>query len=238
MQPGVVLDQLNAQLRAHGLWFPVDVSTSAQATIGGMAGNNSCGSRSIRYGNMVHNVFGHRRLAADGEVFAFGPAQDVAAGSPRSRGLIDSMRRHRRSAKRPRSRRAGPEGAAARGGYNLDMVLPRTSANLAQLLAHCSSAPKVRWVTSSAAPPAVAVSAARRFSASCHFPTFYRAMDRTQHIVELGPDAVELVDRTMIDLALANPAFRPVVERSSAASRTRSCWWSSRATIAPRSCAS
>src|SRR6267154_1683061 len=56
VQPGVVLDSLNAQLRRHGLWFPVDVSTSAQATLGGMAGNNSCGSRSIRYGNMVHNV--------------------------------------------------------------------------------------------------------------------------------------------------------------------------------------
>jgi FAD/FMN-containing dehydrogenase len=54
--PGVVLDTLNAALKAHGVWFPVDISTSAQATLGGMAGNNSCGSRSIRYGNMVHNV--------------------------------------------------------------------------------------------------------------------------------------------------------------------------------------
>ena len=45
VQPGVVLDALNARLREHALWFPVDVSTSAQATLGGMAGNNSCGSR-------------------------------------------------------------------------------------------------------------------------------------------------------------------------------------------------
>ena len=56
VEPGVVLDQLNAWLKPHGLWFPVDVSTSAQATLGGMAGKNSCGSRSIAYGNMVHNV--------------------------------------------------------------------------------------------------------------------------------------------------------------------------------------
>src|SRR5262249_274086 len=41
VEPGVVLDTLNAQLKPHGLWFPVDVSTSAQATLGGMAGNNS-----------------------------------------------------------------------------------------------------------------------------------------------------------------------------------------------------
>src|SRR3954468_15414227 len=56
VQPGLVLDRLNRQLKAHGLFFPVDVSTGAQATLGGMAGNNSCGTRSLRYGNMVHNV--------------------------------------------------------------------------------------------------------------------------------------------------------------------------------------
>ncbi|HET8832791.1 MAG TPA: FAD-binding oxidoreductase, partial [Casimicrobiaceae bacterium] len=43
VEPGIVLDALNERLRQHGLWFPVDVSTSAQATLGGMAGNNSCG---------------------------------------------------------------------------------------------------------------------------------------------------------------------------------------------------
>src|ERR1044071_986970 len=56
VEPGIVLDALNAELKAHGLWYPVDVSTSAQATIGGMTANNSCGARSLRYGNMVHNV--------------------------------------------------------------------------------------------------------------------------------------------------------------------------------------
>jgi len=48
VQPGIVLDHLNAWLKPHGLWFPVDVSTAAQCTIGGMTGNNSCGSRSIQ----------------------------------------------------------------------------------------------------------------------------------------------------------------------------------------------
>ncbi|MGV3571733.1 MAG: FAD-binding oxidoreductase, partial [Ramlibacter sp.] len=51
VEPGIVLDHLNAQLKNSGLWYPVDVSTAAQATLGGMAGNNSCGSRSIAYGN-------------------------------------------------------------------------------------------------------------------------------------------------------------------------------------------
>ena len=83
VQPGVVLDQLNAFLKPHDLWFPVDVSTSAQATIGGMAGNNSCGSRSIQYGNMVHNVLGIDAILADGSEIAFGP--------------VDGMRRSGRS---------------------------------------------------------------------------------------------------------------------------------------------
>src|SRR5687768_8446603 len=72
VQPGVVLDQLNAYLKPHGLWYPVDVSTSAQATIGGMTGNNSCGSRSIRYGNMVHNVRAVDAVMPDGSAFHFG----------------------------------------------------------------------------------------------------------------------------------------------------------------------
>src|SRR5205814_3355824 len=78
VEPGVVLDALNAQLRPHALWFPVDVSTSAQATIGGMAGNNSCGSRSIRYGNMVHNVLGIDTLLADGAAVSFGPMKEAS----------------------------------------------------------------------------------------------------------------------------------------------------------------
>ena len=90
VQPGVVLDQLNAFLQPHGLWLPVDVSTSAQATIGGMAGNNSCGSRSIAYGNMVHNVVGIDAILADGSEIAFGPLPRCRA---RGRGgaLIDAL---------------------------------------------------------------------------------------------------------------------------------------------------
>src|SRR5262245_7888168 len=73
VQPGMVLDHLNAHLRPHGLWYPVDVSTSAQATLGGMAGNNSCGSRSIAYGNMVHNVLAIDAVTVGGDRWHFGP---------------------------------------------------------------------------------------------------------------------------------------------------------------------
>ena len=69
VEPGLVLDHLNAKLKSSGLWFPVDVSTAAQATIGGMSGNNSCGSRSIAYGNMVDNVLGIDAWLSDNQRF-------------------------------------------------------------------------------------------------------------------------------------------------------------------------
>ena len=67
-----------------GCGFPVDVSTSAQATLGGMAGNNSCGSRSIAYGNMVHNVLGHRCVAVRRRRVEFGPVAIARTGAPRA----------------------------------------------------------------------------------------------------------------------------------------------------------
>ena len=66
VEPGIVLDDLNRQLRPYGLWFPVDVSTSSRATIGGMTANNSCGGRSIRYGIMRDNVLSIDGILADG----------------------------------------------------------------------------------------------------------------------------------------------------------------------------
>ena len=66
VQPGLVLDHLNRYLKPHGLFYPVDVSTANRATLGGMTGNNSCGARSIRYGNMVHNVLSVEALLANG----------------------------------------------------------------------------------------------------------------------------------------------------------------------------
>ncbi|WP_300651967.1 FAD-binding oxidoreductase, partial [Hydrogenophaga sp.] len=89
VEPGLVLDHLNAQLKPHGLWYPVDVSTSAQATLGGMAGNNSCGSRSVAYGNMVHNVLGAQAWLADGSLIDFG---DHASASPQARAIGNFVR--------------------------------------------------------------------------------------------------------------------------------------------------
>ena len=72
VQPGIVLDELNRFLKPYGLFFPVDVSTSSRATIGGMTGNNSCGGRSIRYGMMRDNVLNIEAVLSDGSLYNFG----------------------------------------------------------------------------------------------------------------------------------------------------------------------
>src|SRR5579871_5238262 len=80
VEPGIVLDDLNRQLKKHGLWFPVDVSTASRATIGGMAGNNSCGGRSLRYGTMRDNTLSMDAALADGTLMHFGEVpRDLAA---------------------------------------------------------------------------------------------------------------------------------------------------------------
>jgi FAD/FMN-containing dehydrogenase/Fe-S oxidoreductase len=208
VQPGVVLDRLNAFLRPHGLWFPVDVSTSAQATIGGMAGNNSCGSRSIRYGNMVHNVLAIEAWLATGDELTFGPVAELERGSSAYRALIDKV--HviaSRDAAEIDAR--WPKVLRRVQGYNLDMVVPRAPHNLAHLLVGSEGtlAYFQRLRLKLAPIPK------HRVLGVCHFPTFYRAMDASQHIAKLDPDAVELVDRTMIDLARGNPAYLSIVER-------------------------
>jgi len=210
VQPGVVLDQLNAMLRPHGLWFPVDVSTSAQATIGGMTGNNSCGSRSIAYGNMVHNVLAGQAMLGTGERYTFGPIAEnpQAASWPTGYRELATFLRAIYEREKDEIEARFPKVLRKVAGYNLDHLGP-PHANAAHLLVgsegtlayferiHIKLAPLPQ----------------NRTLGVCHFTRFYDAMDAAQHIVKLGPIAVELVDRTMIGLARENAAFRPVVDR-------------------------
>ena len=216
VEPGLVLDHLNAWLKPHGLWFPVDVSTSAQATIGGMAGNNSCGSRSIEYGNMVHNVLGIDAILADGTEAHFGPLAAVT-GSGRVRELADALTA---IAAREQSEiaRMVPKVLRRVGGYNIDIFHPQSerpytpdhSVNLAHLLVGSEGTLAYsRQIDLKLAPVP-----RHKTLGVVNFSTFHQAMALTQDIVKLGPSAVELVDRTMIDLSRHNPAFRPVIEHA------------------------
>ena len=80
VEPGITLGALNDALKAHGVFYPVDPSTWQRCTIGGMAGNNSCGSKSIRYGLMADNVLAIDALLADGTRFRFCDLPDNLGG--------------------------------------------------------------------------------------------------------------------------------------------------------------
>lgn len=213
VEPGLVLDHLNAALKKHGLWYPVDVSTSAQATLGGMAGNNSCGSRSIAYGNMVHNVLGAEVWTSDGTLLSLG---DYAHSSGQSRALGDYVRTLAEQLA-PEIDARWPKVMRRVGGYNLDIFRNQSerpytrggTVNLAHLLIGSEGTlalTKNLTLQLSELPRAKVLGVV-------NFPTFYAAMDAAQHIVKLGGglSAVELVDRTMIELSLKNPAFAPTV---------------------------
>jgi len=207
VQPGMVLDQLNRRLKASGLWYPVDVSTANRATIGGMTGNNSCGARSIRYGNMVHNVRSVEALLADGSRAHFCKAGDENQLALPSSHLLEQLRQlGQREADEIRSR--FPDLLRRVGGYNIDELL-KQEPNFASLLVGSEGTLGFfQRIHLNLQPIPL-----NKVLGVCHFPTFYEAMDSTQHIVNLNPSAVELVDRTMIDLARDIPIFAETVNQ-------------------------
>jgi FAD/FMN-containing dehydrogenase/Fe-S oxidoreductase len=211
VEPGIVLDDLNRQLKPHGLWFPVDISTASRATIGGMAGNNSCGARSLRYGVTRDNVLSMDAVLADGSAAHFGPVgaglRDLPAGSP-LRPLAEHLlaigvrESDEIAARYPKVQRRV-------GGYNLDALAANAPLhNLAHILVGSEGTLGFSTRIELKLWPLLG----RRAVGACHFGRFYDAMDAAQHIVKLKPIAVELVDRTMIELARNIDMFRPTID--------------------------
>ena len=206
VEPGLVLDQLNRWLKPHGLFYPVDVSTGNRATLGGMAGNNSCGARSIRYGNMVHNVRAIDAILADGSSAHFADLKNF----PEDDSQADLARKLKQLGQREADEIAGrfPQLLRRVGGYNIDELVDTETGNLGRLLVGSEGTLAYftqLHLTLQPIPP-------HKVLGVCHFPNFHQAMASAQHIVKLDPSAVELVDRTMIDLSREIPLFRATVD--------------------------
>jgi FAD/FMN-containing dehydrogenase/Fe-S oxidoreductase len=212
VEPGIAMDDLNRQIKASGLWFPVDVSTSSRATIGGMTGNNSCGTRSIRYGIMRDNVSAIDAVLASGAKGRFTTLpvnfdrvnvadeigelfRDLVALGDRGRQIIAD---------------AFPDVSRRVGGYLVDALAPDAGQpiNMATLL--CGS--EGTLAVSQRIKIKLSDQPTNKALGVCHFPTFRSAMEAAQHIVKLGPVAVEVVDATLIRLARDIEMFRPVME--------------------------
>ena len=211
VEPGIVLDELNRRLKPYGLWFPVDVSTASRATIGGMTANNSCGGRSLRYGTMRDNVRSIDAMLADGTKAHFGPVaaglSNLPAGSPvrpLARSLLDIGLREADEieAHFPKVQRRV-------GGYNLDSFAPNAPQhNLAHILLGSEGTLAFSTRIELKLSPVLG----KRALGACHFGSFYEAMNAAQHLVKLKPIAVELIDRTMLELAAEIAMFRPTLK--------------------------
>ncbi len=213
VEPGLVLGHLNASLKPHGLFFPVDPSTHSRCTLGGMAGNNSCGSKSIRYGLMADNVLAIDALLADGTRHRFGSMPDNLGGDTPA-GIAALVQRLRALGAAEAEEIAARFPAQLRrvGGYNIEALTPAARRagrdNLARLLVGSEGTLAFSTALQLTLQPVLP----RKVLGVCQFPTFRAAMEASRHLVALGPEAVELVDRTMIDLGRSIPIYRATID--------------------------
>ena len=167
--------------------FILDVSTGNRATLGGMAGNNSCGARSLRYGNMVHNLRAIDALLADGTAAHFGALKDAGEQGPPAELLRKLIELGRSEAEE--IERRFPKLLRRVGGYNIDELVDSNTGNLGRLLVGSEGTLAFFTRLQLDLQPIPT----HKVLGVCHFPAFHQAMDSTQHIVKLDPSAVELV---------------------------------------------
>ena len=205
VEPGIVLDQLNAYLKPYGLWYPVDVSTSSRATIGGMTGNNSCGSRSLYYGNMVNNVLAVEAILDDGTIHTFEDINknylEITNDQNRQYQIIKKFLDIKEKTKEEIDLHF-PITQRRVGGYNIDLINPNgfnTSNILVGSEGTLSLFKKIKlklWEIPK-----------QKVLGVCFFQKFNEAMALTKEMVKLKPTTVELLDKNLIDLAKAIPLY-------------------------------
>ncbi len=223
VEPGIVLDELNAQLKPHGLHLPLDLSTANRATIGGMIANNSAGTRSVIYGKTIDYVESLEVVLADGRLAHMGPLSDADLQAKLAQDDLEgaAYRTVRRlsTGLEAEIRQRYPRILRRVGGYNLDEFVPKEPAtaapvgaparqpfNLARILVGSEGtlgltvAAKLRLLP----PPP------QRALCSVQFDDLLEAMAATPLILEHGPSAVELMDRFLLDKTRGRIEFAPL----------------------------
>jgi FAD/FMN-containing dehydrogenase/Fe-S oxidoreductase len=200
VEPGLVLDELNAQLRQHGLRFAPDVSTASRATIGGMMANNSSGARSVIYGKTIDHVIEQEVVLSDGSVVHFRPLDAAELAGKRSesslegacyRAVADLATQHREVILR-----RYPQVLRRVGGYNLDeFVTPDRPFNLAKLMVGSEG---TLGVVLSAKVNLVPLPKAKAVMA-IQFASLLESLAATPLILRHGPSAVEVMDKSILD---------------------------------------
>ena len=211
VQPGVVQEQLNLAAARHGLTFGPDTSTSNRATLGGMIGNNSAGSQSVRYGMTIDHVLALDVVLSDASTAAFGPlsAADLAARAARPN-LEGAICRElpALAARNAEAIATGyPRFWRQSGGYRLDRLAGRGGPgglDLARLVVGSEGT----LVTVVAAELALVPAPRHRVIAVGHFTSAEAAIDATGDALACQPAAVELIDRAILELARSKLEYR------------------------------
>ncbi|HJP77638.1 MAG TPA: FAD-linked oxidase C-terminal domain-containing protein [Pseudonocardiaceae bacterium] len=195
VEPGVVQDQLNRAAAAHGLMFGPDTSTSNRATIGGMIGNNSAGSGSIRYGMTIDHVRELDVVLSDATTAHFGPALPAGGLAGRIGRELPALARANASAIAD----GFPKFWRRAGGYRLDRIPADGPLDLAKFVVGSEGTLVV--VTSALVD--LVPKPKRTVIAVGHFDSVLAAIAATEDALACDPSGVEMMDRTILDLSRA-----------------------------------
>ncbi len=204
IQPGVVLDELNAQLRPHGLWFAPDVSPSNRATLGGMMGNNASGARSIIYGRTMEHILEMKVALADAQVILARTFTDdeliAKLGLPGLEGELYRQVQRLTTTHRDEILKRYPKIMRRVGGYALDEFVDGKPFSLVRLLVSSEGTLATTLEAKISLEPRPRMTALMVI----HYQTMLDALESTMEVLTTGPSAVELVDKYVMDLTRAS----------------------------------
>ena len=200
VEPGVVLDDLNAQLRPHGVRFAPDISTASRATIGGMMANNSSGARSVLYGKTIDHVLDQEVVLSNGSVVSFGPlTPDALEAASEGSSLAAQCYRVVRGVTADHAgeiERRFPKVVRRVGGYNLDeFIRPGQPFNMTKLMVGSEG---TLGVVLSARLNLVPLPKAKAVMV-IQFADLLESLTATPVILRHRPSAVEVMDRFILD---------------------------------------
>ncbi len=204
VQPGMARDDLNVVLKEHGLIFAPDPATSSRANIGGMIGNNSSGTKSILYGKTVDHVLELKTVLSNGDVCTFGEldAAELAKKTQLSNreGEIYKQFQPLINNNKAAIEAAFPKVMRRVQGYNLDEFIHTDHWNLAKLV--CGSEGTLA-VTLEAK---LNLELLPKYKSVCvvHFADVLEAIQAVETMLEFQPSAVEILDKTVVDLSRKN----------------------------------
>jgi FAD/FMN-containing dehydrogenase/Fe-S oxidoreductase len=188
VQPGTVLDDLQWAAAPHGLRFGPDPSTHSRCTIGGMIGNNACGSRALGYGRTSDHVLGLDVLTGGGERLTLTPGMDPAS-SP----ALTALHRVVRAGLGPIRTELGRFGRQV-SGYSLEHLLPENGFDVLRALAGTEGtcAVVLEATVGLVAPPAATVLVA------LGYPDMATAADAVPALLPHRPVALEGIDARIV----------------------------------------